>query len=202
MPERYSTVVIGTSAGGMNALTSILSKLTDKFIPTIIIVQHIQEEGTDGYRTTFLNKKCALPVEDAIDKTPIQPGTVYLAPPAYHLLLEESGTLSLSIDEPVNYSRPSIDVLFESAAVAFKEKLIGIILTGANNDGEAGLKKIKQMGGYTIVQDPDEAEAKAMPLAAIKGTEVDQVLPLEQIGRFLAKLGTPTINTNSKQPHK
>ena len=204
MSEKYRAVVIGASAGGMTALAKLLSLLPAKFAPSVLIVQHLQEEGTDGYRTHFFANKCALPVKEAMDKEPLQPGTVYLAPAAYHLLVERTGTLSLSVDAPVNYSRPSIDILFESAATAYGEKLLAVILTGANSDGSQGIKKIKQCGGYTIVQDPAEAEVPAMPRAAIESTEIDRIMPLEQIGRFLAKIGgptnkqTPTTTSNQK----
>ncbi len=181
----YRVVAIGASAGGMNALARILSSLPPGFTPSVVVVLHVLEEGMDGYRTHYLNKKCALPVKEAMDKEPLQPGTVYLAPAAYHLLLEETGSLSLSVDAPVNFSRPSIDVMFESAAAAHGEKLLGIILTGANNDGSQGIKKIKEFGGYTLAQDPEEAEAPAMPRAAIEGGDIDQILTLVQIGHFL-----------------
>lgn len=202
MAETFRTVVIGASAGGMTALVKILSRLPKEFSPSILIVQHVQEEGTDGYRTLFFDKKCALPVKEATDKEPMQSGTVYLAPAAYHLLVERIGTLSLSIDPPVNYSRPSIDVLFESAALAYGEKLIGVILTGANNDGSEGIIKIKEYGGYCIVQDPEEAEVGAMPRAAIKAAEIDQILSLEQIGEFLAAIGTSANKKTQPTPNK
>ncbi|MDH3360372.1 MAG: chemotaxis protein CheB [Desulfobulbaceae bacterium] len=199
MAKKYRTVVIGASAGGLAALATILSRLPEEFEPSIIIVQHIKEDDADDYRSIFYNKKCALPVKEATDKEPLQQGTVYLAPASYHLLVERNGSnLSLSVDEPVNYSRPSIDVLFESAALAFEDKLIGIILTGANNDGSEGIRKIKENGGYTMVQDPEEADAEAMPLAAIKATEIDQILRLSDIGDSLAAMGI----TKNKKPQK
>lgn len=200
MPERFHAVVIGASAGGISALNTILSMLPKEFILPIVIVQHLQEEGTIGYRASYLNKNCALPVKEAIDKEPLEPGTVYLAPPAYHTLLEPTGVISLSIDAPVNFSRPSIDVLFESAALAHGKKLLGIILTGANSDGSQGIKKIKQYGGYVIVQDPDEAEAQAMPQAAITAAKIDRILTLKQIGNYLAKAGAPTIKNMHPAP--
>lgn len=202
MAEQYQAVVIGTSAGGMNAIKKIIDRLPIEFAPPILIVQHVQEEGTDGYRTVFFNKKSLLPVKEALDKEPIQSGTIYLAPAAYHMLVEQNGTISLSVDPPVNYSRPSIDVLFESAAVAYGKKLIGIILTGANDDGSKGIQIIKDFGGHTIAQDPDEAESDLMPRAAIRDAEIDQILSLEKISDFLTKIGTNnkptepnTINT-------
>jgi len=200
MSEEYRAVVIGTSAGGMTALTTILAMLPEDFTLSVIIVQHILEEGMDGYRTGFLDKRCALPVKEAMDKEPLQPGTVYLAPAGYHLLLEQAGTLSLSVDAPVNFSRPSIDVLFESAAVALGARLVGIILTGANSDGSQGIKKIKECRGYVIVQDPAEAEVPAMPLAAIESTEIDQILPLARIGSFLAEHGAQAVRKTKTPP--
>ena len=137
--------------------------------------------------TFSLNESCPLTVKEADEKEPIKPGFVYIAPANYHLLVEQNKTLSLSIDSKVCYSRPSIDVLFETAAEAYLSGLIGIILTGANDDGTIGLKKIKEKGGLTIAQDPATAESGVMPLSAIRENVVDQILPLAEIASFLSQ---------------
>ena len=127
-------------------------------------------------------------MKQADEKECILPGVIYLAPPGYHLMIEEDKTFSLSVDSPVNFARPSIDVLFETEADAYGARLVGVILTGANSDGSRGLKKIKDSGGLVLVQDPESAEAATMPRAAVEGTEVDYVLPLEEIGPFLNRM--------------
>lgn len=183
----FEAVVIGSSAGGIKALSTVLSALPSEFPLPIIIVQHLHP-NSDSYLARILAAKSGLTVKQADEKEPIQPGVVYLAPPNYHLLIEEDRTFSLSVEGPVNFARPAVDVLFESAIYAYRGKLIGIILTGANHDGSQGVKKIKRAGGYVIVQDPDKAEAEAMPRAAIAATHVDKVLPLDQIGPYLLQL--------------
>jgi len=180
----YKTVVIGASAGGMAALKDLLSGLPQDFNIPIVVVQHIAPTS-ENYLVQFLDKNCNLKVKEADEKEKLQKGFVYLAPPNYHILIEEDSTISLSADEKVNYSRPSIDVLFFSASDAFKDKLIGIILTGANNDGAQGLAQIKLNGGLCIVQNPDEAETQAMPLAAIETAKPDYVLKIAEISKLL-----------------
>lgn len=186
----FKAVVIGASAGGMHTLKNLLSKLSEDFFLPIIIVQHIAPTS-DNYLVEFLNKSTKLKVKEADEKEFIEKGFVYLAPPNYHILVEEDSTLSLSADEKVNYSRPSIDVLFLSASDAFREKLIGVILTGANDDGARGLLEIKRNGGLTIVQDPLEAETPAMPLAAVKMADPQHVIAVNKISELLIKLGQP-----------
>ena len=183
----YEAIAIGVSAGGVKALGIILPHLPPDFNLGIIIVQHLHPSADDSL-VHRLNKSCTLVVKLADEKEPIVPGVIYIAPPDYHLMVEEDRTFSLSIDEPVNYARPSIDVLFETAADAYGSKLVGIVLTGANADGSHGLKRIKEAGGMTIVQDPTTAEVDTMPKAAIAATQVDHVIPLEEIGQFLIKL--------------
>lgn len=187
MKTKYEAIVMGASSGGTQALLRIISELTGDYPIPVMIVRHVQE-GSEFTLPDFLNQKSGILVKEACDKEPIQPGTVYIAPAGYHLLLEEDHTLALSVDERVNYARPSIDVLFESAARVFEDKLVGIILTGANSDGSQGLKKIKALGGLTMVQDPATAEADTMPLEAMKTTQVDHVLELNSIGPFLKGL--------------
>jgi two-component system chemotaxis response regulator CheB len=137
------------------------------------------------------SKLCSLNIKEADEKENIQAGYVYFAPPNYHLLIENDKTFSLSTDEKVNYSRPSIDVLFESAANAYGPRLAAIILTGANNDGAEGLRRIKQKGGLVIVQDPQSAENSYMPAAALKAVKPDFVLSLVEIGRWLTQAAQP-----------
>jgi len=180
-------VVIGVSAGGMTALGILLPYFPVHYDLPVIIVQH-SHPGSDDFLTQYLNDKCRLMVKQAEEKEPILPGTIYFAPPNYHLLIEMDRSFSLSVEEPVNFARPSIDVLFETAAEVYGSKLMGVILTGASADGARGLVKIKDAGGITVVQDPRTAEAGIMPKSAISAGEVDFILPLEAIGKFLARL--------------
>jgi two-component system chemotaxis response regulator CheB len=180
----YKAIVMGTSAGGMQALTVILGALPATFPLPIIIVQHMNEQA-DGFLAEYLNRLSHLRVKEAEDKEPLKKGTVYLAPAGYHLLVEADLTLGLSVDPRVNYSCPSIDVLFESASDAFEETLIGVVLTGANSDGSKGLKIIKERGGLAIVQDPHTATARAMPDAAIAAMSVDHVVALACLAPLL-----------------
>jgi two-component system, chemotaxis family, protein-glutamate methylesterase/glutaminase len=183
----YQAVVIGTSAGGIKALQTIFKSLPKDFDLPIIIVQHMHPDS-DDYMINILNRECALNIKQADEKEPLRPGTVYFAPPNYHLLVESDRTLSLTVNERVCYARPSIDVLFETASDVYSDKLIGIILTGGNFDGSHGLKKIKESGGLTIVQDPKTAEAASMPQEAIASTKVDHILSLNEIGPFLVEI--------------
>ncbi len=153
----------------------------------LIIVQHISPDS-DNYLIHILNDLRKLRVKEADEKEIPMPGVAYIAPPNYHLLVEPDHSFTLTVDERVNYARPSIDVLFETAAEAYRHKLVGIILTGANSDGSKGLKRIKELGGLVIVQDPDTAEVDSMPRAAILATAVDHLLPLDEIATLLNKL--------------
>jgi two-component system chemotaxis response regulator CheB len=181
-------VVIGASLGGLHALQTILASLPAEFSLPIVIVQH-REAGTYEILQEVLQRHSLLPVRDAEDQEAIKPGHVYLAPADYHLLLEP-GYITLSTGEPVNYARPAVDVLFESAADSYGEQTVGVILTGLNHDGARGLAAIKQRGGLAIVQDPATAEAPDMPKAALVATPVDRILPLAAIGPFLRTLGS------------
>ncbi len=176
-------VVIGASLGGLQALQVILASLSTGFSSPIAIVQH---RKSDAYHTLqeVLQWHSALPVHETEDHQAILSGHVYLAPADYHLLLEP-GYFSLSTAEPVNFARPAIDVLFESAADSYGDQVVGIILTGMNHDGAQGSAAIKRRGGLIIVQDPATAEAPAMPKAAIAAAPVDMILPLAAIGPFL-----------------
>lgn len=184
---KYRAIVIGASAGGMDAIKSILMPLQEGFSASILIVQHLSPHS-DGYMAKHLNELCKINVKEADEKEKILPGNAYIAPANYHLLIEKDETLSLTVDPKVNYSRPSIDILFESAAEVYENELIGIILTGGNGDGSKGLKMIKEFGGLTIVQDPSTAEADFMPRAAMKASEVDYILSLNKISNKLIKL--------------
>ena len=182
--KQYGAIVIGTSAGGLSALSAILEKLPRQYGVPIIIVQHRAKDSQDIFEDV-LQQKCLIEIKQADEKEMISPGRVYVAPPDYHLLVEMDKTFSLSSDAPVQFSRPSIDVLFESAAQVYKEQLVGIVLTGSNNDGAAGIGTISRMGGLTIAQDPEEAQYSLMTKAAIATRRVAYVLPLVAIGEFL-----------------
>ena len=165
----------------------MFSCLPKGFNTPIIIVQHIGSQSENLW-ISLLNDKSNLYIKDADEIESIEQGKVYIAPPNYHLLIERDKTFSLTIDERVNYARPSIDVLFESAAEAYKSKLIGVILTGSNNDGTNGLKRIKEYGGLTIVQDPATAESSYMPASAMAVVQMDYILTLENIIKLLIKI--------------
>ena len=183
----FEAAVIGVSAGGFVALTTIIALLPDNFALPIIIVQH-RHPHSDNYLIQTLDERCKRTVKEAEEKEKIEPGVVYIAPVDYHLLIEDERIFSLSNEKRIRYSRPSIDVLFESAADVYGSKLIGIILTGANNDGSSGLKRIKERGGLAIVQDYKTADSEYMPKAALAATTVDHILSLDQIGSFLAQV--------------
>jgi two-component system chemotaxis response regulator CheB len=186
----YRLIVIGCSLGGMHALQQILNALPKDFAVPIAVVQHRYRTSNEGL-PAFLRRGTKLKVVDVEDKQWIKPGHVYLAPANYHLLVEE-GTFSLSVDEAVAYSRPSVDVLFDSAADAYGRDLVAVILTGANADGARGVASVKKRGGFVVVQDPKTAEAPAMPEAAVNAARVDRILPLDRIGSFLVELCRPS----------
>lgn len=185
--KKYEAVVIGASAGGLNAVQIILSALSDKFSLPVIIVQH-QHPASKELLVKVLQGIGRIPIREAIDKEKITPGVIYIAPADYHLMVELDRSFALSMSEPVNYARPSIDVLFETAAEAYRNKLIGIILTGSNYDGSKGLKKIKEFSGLAIVQDPKSAEVDSMPKAAVREAKPDHIIDLEKIGPLLNKI--------------
>lgn len=183
----YEAAVLGVSAGGLQALMKIIPALPAAFPLPIAIVQHLGARS-DAYLAELLNRHSAIAVKEAEDKETLSPGTAYLAPAGYHLLIEPDKSFSLSVDDKVNFSRPSIDLLFESAADAFGETLIGVVLTGANSDGAMGLKAIKRRGGLAVVQNPKTADASFMPRAAIAATAVDHIVELEHLAMLLLKL--------------
>lgn len=184
---KFRAVVIGVSSGGVQALKLLLGELPADFPLPVLIVQHISPDAGNGM-ARLLNDLCAIRIKEADEQEPVVPATVYLAPPNYHLLVERDGLLSLSADPPVSFARPSVDVLFESAAAVFGAGLIGVILTGANYDGSRGVQAIKQNGGIVVVQDPDDAETPQMPLAALAATEADHVVALADMAALLQSL--------------
>lgn len=184
----FEAVTIGVSAGGMQALKVVLGALPESFPLPIAVVQHI-EARSDTFLCDYLDRMSRIQVKEAEDKEPMRSGVAYLAPAGYHLLIEPERSFSLSVDEKVNYCRPSIDLLFESAADVFGRRLIGVILTGANADGAKGLLRIKERGGFALVQNPETAEAPYMPRAAIAAGPVDEVTDLDLIAPMLIKLG-------------
>jgi two-component system, chemotaxis family, protein-glutamate methylesterase/glutaminase len=175
LTRNIDAIVIGASAGGVEILSVLLAALPANCPASFFIVMHIPRERPSLLADVF-GVRCALPVKEAEDKEPVQPGTVYLAPPDYHLLIDRGPALALSSDEPVHFSRPSIDVLFESAADIYGERLLGLILTGANQDGAAGLAAVGRAGGRTVVQDPDSAAVAYLPQSALQEGPVDFVL--------------------------
>lgn len=182
----FELVVIGTSAGGLTALETLLSGLPADFPLPLVLVQHRSVDSGEMLGT-LLRRHCLLPVREPQDKEPMLPGRVYLAPPDYHLLVEAGG-FALSTDRPVRYARPSIDVLFESAADAYGAGVIGIVLTGANSDGARGAERIKARGGVVMVQEPTTAECPIMPRATLDRVTVDRVASLEEIAADLVRL--------------
>ncbi|PTN09789.1 chemotaxis protein CheB [Mangrovibacterium marinum] len=183
----YQAVVIGTSFGGLDALRTILPQLGESFPVPVIVVLHIGDRNIDSF-ISHLNGSCSLTVKEAEMNEPARPGFVYFAPPNYHLLIENNFCFSLSADEKLNFSRPSIDVLFESAAWVYKQALIGVILTGANSDGADGLKVVKQLGGTTLVQNPCTALAPVMPRFALTLARPDFRINLERVAPKLIEL--------------
>lgn len=184
---RINAVAIGASAGAVQALLHILPSLPSTLSVPVMIVVHVPADR-DNTLVPLLDGRCRITVKEAEDKEPAKSGTVYLAPSDYHMLVEKDGTLALSADEPVNYSRPAIDVLFESAADAFGASLAGIVLTGANSDGAQGLRAVAAAGGVAIVQDPASAMSPAMPEAALALCPDARVETLDGITNFLAGL--------------
>lgn len=183
--------MIGTSAGGFQALSVILEKLPRDYPIPIAVVQHRSKESRHLFEEV-LQQKCQIQIKQVDEKEAIKGNVVYVAPADYHLLIETDRTFSLSCDPPVRFSRPSIDVLFESAAVAYGDKLVGIILTGASDDGAAGIIAIRKRGGLTIAQNPGEAQHPFMAQASINTRRIQYIWSLSTIGNFLLKICTGT----------
>ena len=186
MASQFEIVVVGTSTGGLKALQTLLSGLPAAFALPVVIVQH-RGKDSDGGLCEFLSQWSSLPVVEPEDKEPVRPGQVYLAPRDYHLLIENA-SFALSTDPPIGFARPSIDVLFESAAAEYQQRVIGVILTGANGDGARGLATIKSRGGLTIVEDPVSAARRELPQTAIAQATPDWILPLAEIAPHLNEL--------------
>lgn len=184
-PQSFNMVAIGTSAGGFDAICKLITQLPGTFEIPVAIVQHRAKESEA--LASLLQDCSALNVIDVEDKQPIEPRTVYIAPPDYHLLIDE-GAFSLSTEGPVAFSRPSIDVFFESAADAYGPGVIGVVLTGANSDGSKGLQKIVSQGGLAVVQDPKTAEVDVMPASAVRAVKRARVLSLDGIAQHLMEL--------------
>jgi len=178
---------MGASAGGVGALMRVLEALPADFPLPLAMVLHLRPDA-GNFLADILNRRSPVQVRQAEEKEHMRPGVAYLAPPNYHLLIEEDRSLALNVDERVNFARPAVDMLFDTAAYAFGRELVGVILTGANGDGAQGSKRIKANGGMLLVQDPLEAEASAMPEAALAATTPDRVLKLAEIGPLLVQL--------------
>jgi len=183
----YKAVIIGGSAGSFQVITQILANLPKTIDVPIFLCLHRLKHVRTGFEEA-LSIKSTLPIIEPDDKQHIRPGKIYLAPANYHMYMELGNSFSLSTEPPVNHSRPSIDLSFFSAAYTYKNKLVGIILSGANKDGALGLKQVKNVGGLTIVQDPNECQVKTMPTAAMEQTEVDHIYTTEQIINFLKRI--------------
>ena len=184
VPATYDLIAVGASWGGLHAVSTVLDGVPGSLSCPLVVVQHRRADSPEGGLTALLQSHTPSRVVEAEDKLPIERDTVYVAPPDYHLLVED-GSFALSVDDRVQFARPSIDVFFESAADAYGDRLVGVVLTGANEDGAAGLAKIKRLGGVAIVQDPETAERAEMPDAAKAATVADAILPLDEIGPFL-----------------
>jgi two-component system chemotaxis response regulator CheB len=185
--NKYKAIVIGGSAGSFQLVTRILATISKDFALPIFLCLHRLKHVRNGF-VEALCIKSNKPVVEPYDKEPIKRGMVYLAPANYHLCIELGNTIALSSEELLNNSRPAIDHTFETAAYVYKDKLIGILLSGANKDGAWGMKKIKEAGGLTVVQSPEDSLINAMPSAAIAATNIDYVMPMEGIIEFLMEL--------------
>jgi two-component system, chemotaxis family, protein-glutamate methylesterase/glutaminase len=188
--RRFEAIVIGGSAGVLDVLRVILPALPAELAIPVLIVVHLPARAHTSLHQSF-QFASPLPMRQADDKEPLQGGCIYFASPDYHLLVEANRCAAQSLDEPVYYSRPSIDVLFESASDVYKSRLLGILLTGASPDGAAGLQSVHQAGGLTIIQDPVSCEADTMPQAALTLFKPDYVLAPEKIAALLSTIALP-----------
>ena len=183
----HDLVVVGASWGGLQALRSVVGRLPAELGAAVVVVQHRAAQSSTATYIDVVREVSALPVVEAADKQPLAQNCVHIAPPDFHTLVEDDH-LALSVEAPKEFSRPSIDVLFESAAEARRERCVGVVLTGANADGAAGLARISELGGAAIVQDPESAERTEMPRAALTAVPGAIVAPLDEIGEILARL--------------
>ncbi|MCB0037721.1 MAG: chemotaxis protein CheB [Anaerolineales bacterium] len=184
----YELVVIGVSTGAFETLRILLPVFPADYTLPIVVVQHLHPWQTENTLLSTYDKMCPLAVIEAQEKERIQGGAIYFAPANYHLLVEDDFTFALSIDARVHYVRPSIDVFLESAVDVYGAAVVGVILTGANQDGAAGMRRVKKRGGLTIVEDPQTAVVKTMPQATLEATQIDYILPIDQIGQLLCGL--------------
>ncbi len=182
----YEVLLIGGSAGSLEVLLKLLPSLRTDLGLAVIIILH--RKSGESLLTQILNEKSGWPVREAEEKDPIEPGNIYLAPPDYHLLIEMDKTFSLDVSEKIHYSRPAIDISFETAAAAYGASVVAVLLSGANADGAAGLKEIKQAGGLTIVQDPTEATVAYMPQQAIETVDVDYIASTEEMAKIINRV--------------
>lgn len=182
--SRYQAVVVGCSTGGLAALERFLPLLPADLPAVLVVVMHSAPESRN-LLVDLLARRCRLAVKEAEEKEALLPGTIYVAPPGYHLLIEDDLSFSLSVDAKVSYARPSVDVLFESAANVYGEQLVGIVLTGANHDGSAGLAAIATAGGMCLVQEPSTAEAHSMPEAALQACPAARAVSLDELATIL-----------------
>jgi two-component system chemotaxis response regulator CheB len=194
----FEIAVVGTSWGGLSALRELVASLPPDLVIPVVLVQH-RHKQSDHMLPSLLQDRTRLRVCEVEDKAPIEPGAIYVAPSDYHLLVEP-GYFTLSVDEPIRYSRPSIDLTFSSASDVFAEHTIGVVLTGANADGAEGLRRIVQRGGIAIVQDPATAESQNMPLAALKAVPAARVMTLGSIGPFIGEMGRVHTPDRSRRP--
>lgn len=185
--SRYRLVVLGASAGGVEVLSGLVAQLPETFPLPIVVVQHLSENG-GSLLAEVLARQSKLPVHEVDDKDELRAGHIYLAPAGYHVLVERDGILSLSVDPPVHFSRPSIDVLFESAAAAYGAGVVAVLFTGANRDGADGLAKIAAAGGHTVVENPDTAAFPMMPRAGLAAVATAEVLPWQNVASRLTVL--------------
>lgn len=178
--NNYRVIVMGASAGGMDVFSQIFSSLRENFQIPVLVVQHVHRSQSDFY-IQRLNRVSPLTIKEAEDKETICPGFVYFSPPDYHLLIDDGATLSLSVDERVQYSRPSIDVLFNSAVEVFNHQTVGVLFTGANQDGAEGMCAIQKNNGLTIIQDPETARHPVMPQSALNLCDMDFIFTVDEI---------------------
>ena len=196
----YEIVLVGTSWGGLAALRELIGGLPKGFALPLVIVQH-RHKQSDHLLTTLLQDQTSLCVCEVEDKAPIEPANVYVAPPDYHLLVEH-GYFSLSMDDPVRFSRPSIDVTLQSAADTYGAHAVGVVLTGANADGANGLKRIFDRGGLALVQLPSTAESPAMPAAALSSVPQAHVMTIAEIAATIANLAIAPASTATRAPER
>lgn len=180
-------VVIGSSSGGISALEKLLKAFDNKLDVTIVIAQHMSPDSGDSIKK-LLKKYSTIELKEPIDKEELQSGCIYIAPADYHLLIERAGYFAVNLGPKVNFCRPSVDLLFETAAEAFPERVLGVVLTGANGDGTEGCRHIKKFNGLVVAQNPDEAQINVMPLSVINAGLADYVLSLKEISDMINRL--------------